>query len=45
VLGSRSNEQHGAALSVVIKSPAAVKYAFAVLPEELRAAIRVRAVQ
>jgi hypothetical protein len=44
-LGGRSNEQHGAALAVIIESPAAMKGALAVLPEDLRAAIRVRAVQ
>src|SRR6516162_1557799 len=45
VVGGRSNEQHGAPLTVVVQSPAAVKDALAVLPEDLRAAIRVRSVQ
>jgi len=44
-LGGRSNEQHGAALTVIVESPVAMKDALAVLPEDLRAAIRVRAVQ
>ena len=44
-LGGRSNEQHGAALTVIIESPVAMKDALAVLPEDLRAAIRVRAAQ
>jgi hypothetical protein len=33
VIGGRSNEQHGAALTVIIESPAAMKDALAVLPE------------
>ena len=44
-LGGRSNEQHGVALTVIVESPVAMKDALAVLPEDLRAAIRVRAVQ
>jgi hypothetical protein len=45
VVGGRSNKQHGAPLAVVVQSPAAMEDAFAVLPQDLRAAIRVRAVQ
>ena len=40
-VGGRSNEQHGAALTVIVESPVAMKDALAVLPEDLRAAIRV----
>ena len=36
---------YGAALTVIVESPVAMKDALAVLPEDLRAAIRVRAVQ
>ena len=36
---------YGAALTVIVESPVAMKDALAVLSEDLRAAIRVRAVQ
>ena len=38
VVGGRSNERHGATPAVIVESPAAMKDAFAVLPENLRAA-------
>src|SRR5262249_50229378 len=45
MVGGRSNEQHGATLAVIAESPAAMEDAFGVNPQDLRAAIRVRAVQ
>src|SRR5262245_58203819 len=41
LVGDRHDEQHGA-LAVIVQSPAAAKDAFAVLPQDLRAAVRVR---
>jgi len=38
VVGSRSYEQHGAPLTVIVESPAAMKDAFAILPEDLTGA-------
>ena len=45
VVGGRSNEQHGAPLTLIVESPAAAKDAFAVLPQDLRVTVRVRDVQ
>jgi hypothetical protein len=39
VVGGRSNEQYGAPLALIVKSPAAVKDAFAVSPQHLRAVV------
>src|SRR6516225_4437893 len=40
MVGGRHNEQHGA-LAIIVQSPAAAKDAFAVLPQDLRAAVRI----
>jgi len=37
-----SNKQHGAPLALILQSPAAVKDAFAVSPQDLRVTVRVR---
>src|SRR5262249_38567543 len=45
VIAGGSNGQHGVLLAVIIQSPAAAEDAFAVLPQDLRGALRVRAVK
>ena len=45
MVGGRQNEQHSALLAVIVQSPAAAEDALAVLPQDLRAAIRVRDVR
>src|SRR5262249_14045200 len=45
MVGGRSNDQHLALLAVVVQSPPTANDAVAVLPQGLRAAVRVRAVQ
>src|SRR5262249_8028923 len=40
LLGGRHNEQHGA-LAVIVQLPSAAEDAFAILPQDLRAAVRI----
>jgi hypothetical protein len=41
VLGCRHNDQHGAPVAVIADAPASAEYALAVLPQNLRATIRI----
>ena len=45
MVGGRGNKQHGEPVAIVVQSPASAEHAFAVLPQDLRATIRVRDVQ
>jgi hypothetical protein len=44
MLRGGKNDQHGAPLAIIVQSPAMAEDAFAVLPQDLGAAVRIRAV-
>ena len=45
MVGGRGNKQHGEPVAIVVQSPATAEHALAVLPQHLRATVRVRDVQ
>jgi hypothetical protein len=45
VIGGKMNDQGGAPLAVIVPSPATAEDTFAVLPQDSRAIVQVRAVR